>query len=86
MMKQAIRTAIITILIVQVIVLIISASNGWRGYYRATGSWNFVLGALGLVPGLALAFVKENRAIGQGILIGCGIMLVIGLAICTNIP
>jgi hypothetical protein len=83
-MRPTIRTAIITILIVQVIVFIISASDGWRGYYRVTGAWNFVLGALGLIPGLGLALVKESRAVGQGILIGCGIMLLIGFAICSN--
>lgn len=83
-MKPAIKSAIITLLIVQLIVLIVEAGSGWRYYYRTMGSYNFILGLFGLIPGLTLALIKESRAIGQGILIGCGIMLVVGFAICSN--
>jgi hypothetical protein len=84
-MKPAFRTTIIAILLVQVLVCIIVASSGWNSFVRTFGLYNFLLGLFGFVPGLTLALIKETRAVGQGILIACGIMLVMGFATCSNV-
>jgi hypothetical protein len=85
-MRPALKSAIITILIVQAIVLFVSVTKRGENLYQLFGTCNLMLGALGLIPGLGLACVKQSRALGQGILIGCGIMLLIGFAICSNLP
>jgi hypothetical protein len=84
-MKPAFKSALITILVSQLIVILLMAANGWEDSVNVFAFYTFILGVAGLIPG-AICLLVRKRNTGFGIVIGCGIMLVIGYSACAMGP
>jgi hypothetical protein len=84
-MRETTISAVVTI----VIILLISflGMNGKSTMFDATGgvgTYSFWLGVIAVVIGLILSVISETRKYGQGILIGGGLLLLIGLSLCSG--
>ena len=71
-------TALIFIVVVEL--FSIGMSNG---YSQSVGIINVIIAIIFCLVGVILAAINKTNKIGQGILIGCGITLLIGIAICS---
>jgi hypothetical protein len=84
-MRSATKAAIITILVSQLIVILVMADNGWEDSLNVFAFYTFIFGVIGLIPGVTCLLVRKRNT-GFGIIIGCGIMLVVGYGACTMAP
>lgn len=82
-MRPSLAAAIVVILIVQFFTIF---TVGPAYYLESFGFYNFILGFLFAVSGVALCLFPKSREIGQGVLAGSGILMLIGFATCTFLP
>jgi hypothetical protein len=80
-MNKTLTAAAITVVIVELIAFMQSRSlNGFDA--QGFGFANIVCCALTFFVGLILLFIPNSKRVGEGVLLGTGILLLIGLFVC----
>lgn len=81
-MKTVWISAAITVILAEVFA---AAWGSEQGHERGTfGLINLLLGVAALLLGVVLCIPNQTRNSGKGILLGSGVLLLIGLAVCST--
>ena len=82
-MNKVMLSAAITLTVFEIVSYFLNAQSShfdWSGF----GMAQFLCALFAFVPGLILGLIRATNEIGKGILLGIGIALLIGFAVCSN--
>jgi hypothetical protein len=80
-MKQVLTTAAVTLIVIEAIAFSQSGSGADSASF---GSINILMSLVLFFIGLMLLFSRQTLDVAKGILLGTGIALLIGLAVCSG--
>jgi heme A synthase len=80
-MKKTILTILISILVAAALSIIYFMTNKDSFAAIGWGIMGFIYIGLQLIAGIAL--IRAKKPIGQGLIIGAGVILLIGFSVCT---
>ena len=82
-MKKTLVTAAITVLLIQVLAFFVGFGPG-RFDMAGFGLINGLFAVLAFIVGIISVAISKTDDVGKGILIASGVLLLIGVSVCSN--
>ncbi len=82
-MNKAMLSAAITLIVIETVAYFLTASLS-RFTWNNFGSAQFICGFFASIIAIILSFIPRTNQISKGVFLAIGIVLLIGLAVCSN--